>query len=84
MNRLLGSNVRKRVIHNAVEIGQTTKKMITRLKQKGGGIEAAKEALVETYAGEKILCALNNKHRCALYKFRPLSCRLDGVSCWRN
>ena len=79
MNRLLGSNVRKRVIHNAVEIGQTTKKMITRLKQKGGGIEAAKEALVESYAGEKILCALNNKHRCSLYNYRPLSCRLDGV-----
>ena len=79
MNRLLGSNVRKRVIHNAIEIGQTTRKMITRLKQKGGGIEAAKEALVESYAGEKILCALNNKHRCSLYNYRPLSCRLDGV-----
>ena len=78
MNRLLGSDVRKAVIHNAVKIGQTTKKMIARPKQKGGGT-AAKEALVEAYAGEKILCALNNKHRCALYKYRPLSCRLQGV-----
>ncbi len=79
MNRLLGSDVRKRVIHTAVKIGQTTKKMMARVKQKGGGSEAAKEDLVEAYAGEKILCALNNKHRCALYKYRPLSCRLQGV-----
>jgi Fe-S-cluster containining protein len=79
MNRLLGSDVRNRVIHTAVKIGQTTKKMIARLKQKGDGSTVAKEALVEAYAGEKILCALNNKHRCALYKFRPLSCRLHGV-----
>jgi Fe-S-cluster containining protein/protein tyrosine phosphatase (PTP) superfamily phosphohydrolase (DUF442 family) len=79
MNRLLGSDVRKCVIRNAVKIGQKTKSMIARLKQKGNGIEAPKEALVEAYAGEKILCALNNKHRCALYKFRPLSCRLHGV-----
>ena len=78
MNRLLGSDVRKAVIHNAVKIGQTTKKMIARLKQKGSGT-AAKEALVKAYAGEKILCALNNKHRCALYKYRPISCRLQGV-----
>jgi protein-tyrosine phosphatase len=79
MNRLLGSDVRKCVIRNAVKIGQKTKSMIARLKQKGNGIEAPKEALVEAYAGEKILCALNNKHRCALYKFRPFSCRLHGV-----
>ena len=79
MNRFLGSDFRKRVIHNAVKIGQMTKKMIARLKQKGDGIEASKEALVEAYAGERILCALNNKHRCSLYKYRPISCRLHGL-----
>ena len=79
MNRFLGSDFRKRVIHNAVKIGQTTRKMIARLKQEGGGITASKEALAEAYAGERILCALNNKHRCSLYKYRPLSCRLHGV-----
>jgi protein-tyrosine phosphatase len=47
-NRFLGSDFRKRVIHNAVQINQKTKKMIARLKkQKGDGIEASKEALVE-------------------------------------
>ena len=79
MNRFLGSDIRKRVINNAAKIGQTTKKLITRIKQKGEGIEASKEALVEAYAGEKLLCALNNKHRCSLYKYRPISCRLHGV-----
>ena len=38
-----------------------------------------KTALVDAYAGEKILCALNNKHRCSLYNYRPISCRLHGV-----
>jgi hypothetical protein len=53
--------------------------MIARLNQKGDGIQAGKTALVEAYAGEKILCALNNKHRCSLYNYRPISCRLHGV-----
>jgi len=79
INRFLGSDFRKRVIHNAVQISQKTKKMIARLKQNGDGIEASKEAMVEAYAGERILCALNNKHRCSLYKYRPISCRLHGV-----
>ena len=79
MNRLLGSAVRKQVISDAVKIVQKTKKMIARLNQKGDGIEAGKTALVEAYAGEKILCALNNKHRCSLYNYRPISCRLHGI-----
>ena len=80
INRFLGSDFRKRVIHNAVQISQKTKKMIARLKkQKGDGIKASKEAMVEAYAGERILCPLNNKHRCSLYKYRPISCRLHGV-----
>ncbi len=79
MNRLLGSDVRKRVIHNAINIGQMTRKLKARLKQQGGGIEVNKEALVEAYAGERIRCALNNKHRCSLYNYRPISCRLHGV-----
>jgi hypothetical protein len=53
--------------------------MIARLNQKGDGIKAGKMVLVEAYAGEKILCALNNKHRCSLYNYRPISCRLHGL-----
>jgi hypothetical protein len=79
INRFLGSDFRKRVIHHAVEIGQKTQKMIARLKQKGAGIEASKEALVQAYADERIRCALNSKHRCSLYNYRPISCRLHGV-----
>ncbi len=79
MNRLLGSAVRQQVIHDAVNIVQKTKKMIAQLNQKGDGIEAGKTAIVEAYAGENILCALNNKHRCSLYNYRPISCRLHGV-----
>jgi Fe-S-cluster containining protein len=58
---------------------QKTKKMIARLNQKSDGIETGKTALVEAYAGEKILCALNNKHRCSLYNFRPIICRLHDL-----
>jgi len=79
MNRLLGSEFRKRAIRAAVENGQMTKKMIARLKQGDDGIESNKEALMEAYAGERILCALNNKHRCSLYNYRPISCRLNGL-----
>ena len=79
MNRLLGSDFRKRAIHTAIEIGHMTKKMVARLKQRDDGLEARKEALMETYAGAKMLCALNNKHRCSLYKYRPISCRLNGL-----
>ena len=78
MNRLLGSDIRKRAIHNAAQITQTTQKMMSRIKQKNDAIQVNKEALANTYAGEKILCALNNKHRCSLYKYRPISCRLHG------
>jgi hypothetical protein len=79
INRFLGSDFRKRVIHHAVEIGQKTQKMIARLKQIGDGIGANKAALAEAYAGERIRCALNSKHRCSLYNYRPISCRLHGV-----
>ena len=79
MNRLLGSAVRKRVIHYAVNIVQKTRKLIATLNQKGDGIEAKKTALADAYSGEKLRCALNNKHRCSLFNYRPLSCRLHGV-----
>ena len=79
MNRLLGSAVRKDVIHNAVNIVQKTRIFSSRIHQNGDGTEARKTALVDAYAGEKILCALNNKHRCSLYHYRPISCRLHGV-----
>ncbi len=79
MNRFLGSDVRKRVIQKAVKIGQVTNRMIARLKRKNDGSEARLESLVNAYADERILCALNIKHRCSLYKYRPLGCRLHGV-----
>ena len=79
MNRLLGSEVRKHVIRNAVENDRMTRKILSRLNHKGEGVEAQKEAFAEAYAGEKILCALNNKQRCSLFNYRPISCRLDGV-----
>ena len=42
MNRLLGSSVRKDVIHHAVEIVQKTKILSSRLNQNGDGTEAKK------------------------------------------
>jgi len=79
MNRLLGSDFRKRVIQKAIEIGQMTRKMMARPNRKDEGIKVAKEALVKAYTGENILCALNNRHRCSLYNYRPIGCRLYGI-----
>jgi Polymorphic toxin system, DSP-PTPase phosphatase len=79
LNRLLGSDHRKHAIHRAVKIGQMTKKIISRLEREDDGAKASKEALVEAYAAEGKLCALNNKHRCALFNYRPISCRLYGL-----
>ena len=79
MNRFLGSDVRKRAIQSAAKIGQETNRIISRLEHNNDGSEVRIEALVNAFAGERILCALNNKHRCSLYKYRPLACRLHGI-----
>ena len=79
MNRLLGSEVRIRVIQNANEIGRTTRKLMAQLNLTDTHIKAGNEALAKIYDGANILCALNNRHRCALYNYRPISCRLYGL-----
>ena len=79
MNRLLGSDFRKHIIHKAAEIGRRIRQMTARQHPNDNGIKAGKEALAEAYDGERILCALNNRHRCSLYNYRPISCRLHGL-----
>jgi protein-tyrosine phosphatase/Fe-S-cluster containining protein len=80
INRILKSDVRSEVIHNAVDVFKKIGQ-IRRLLDKGGDDPGAdKQNLIETYNQKKILCPLNRRGRCSIYEYRPIQCRLFGVS----
>ena len=79
MNRTLNADQRSRVIHHAVKVGQEIRKIKTRLTEKERSNEENKEALTEAYAPVGILCPLNVEHRCSLYQYRPIGCRIQGL-----
>lgn len=79
MNRSLKSDVRKQIIHNAVEIGQKTRRIKKRLSVNGNVGDNFRKALVEDYARAELLCPLNSDHRCLLYDYRPIRCRIHGL-----
>jgi protein tyrosine phosphatase (PTP) superfamily phosphohydrolase (DUF442 family) len=79
MNRFLKSELRTRVIHDAVEITRRTTKVQRRLMEKGPGGKENKEAWAEAYARQALRCPLNHDHRCSLTGYRPISCRIHGL-----
>ena len=79
MNRTLKSDVRKQVIHDAVEIGQKTRRIKERFSGNGDGGENLRKALAEDYARAGLLCPLNNDNRCLIYNDRPIRCRIHGL-----
>jgi len=79
MNKTLKSDVRQEVIHKAVEVSKKTREIKRRLCEKGDDCDDGKNALVDAYTKENILCPLNRESRCSLYEYRPIRCRLHGV-----
>jgi protein-tyrosine phosphatase len=79
MNRSLKSEIRNQVIHNAVEIGQKTRRIKARLSGKGDDGDNLSKALAEDYASAELLCPLNSDQRCLLYGYRPIRCRVHGL-----
>ena len=79
MNRSLKSDVRKQVIHDAVEVGQQTRKIKERFSANEVDGHDAGSMLAEDYARTGILCPLNSDHRCMLYDYRPIRCRMHGL-----
>ena len=79
MNRSLKSDVRKQIIHNAVEIGQKTRRFKARLEGKGDDGDNLRKALTEDYVRAGILCPLNSDHQCLVFDNRPIRCKVDGL-----
>ena len=80
INRILPIDLRTEVIHKALEADKKTRDLKARLFEKGYEPDRDKKALIETYIREKILCPLSKKSRCCLFEYRPIRCRLHGVS----
>jgi hypothetical protein len=79
MNKVLTSDVRSDVIHNAVVTSKKTKAIERLLGKEKDKYQASHKSLKRAYRGEKILCPLNRESVCELYEYRPLRCRTHGV-----
>ena len=75
MNRTLKSDSRIAAIENAVKVYQTVRRLKKQLGE-NQDITDGKKALAEIYAEKQILCPVNMASKCAVFPFRPLSCRL--------
>ena len=80
INRALKSDVRSEVIHNAVDVFKKIGGIKRLLDKDKDDPEANKHNLIEIYNQKKILCPLNRQGKCCLYAYRPIQCRLYGVS----
>lgn len=78
MNRTLKSALRIAAIENAVKIYQTIRLLKKGLGQNPETTEG-KKALAAIYAAKQILCPMNIAGKCAVFSFRPLSCRLYDI-----
>ncbi|MEN8243981.1 MAG: dual specificity protein phosphatase family protein [Thermodesulfobacteriota bacterium] len=75
MNRTMKSDSRIAAIENAVKAHQVVRQMKRRL-DKNQDTAHGKKAFAEIYADKQILCPMNMASKCAVFAFRPLSCRL--------
>ncbi len=76
-NKTLTSETRLEVIAEAVNISKKAKDLRRFLCQNNRSDRAD---LVDAYRGKNILCPLNKDSKCILYPYRPIRCRLHGVS----
>jgi len=79
-NKTLASETRLEVISKAVEISKKTKAIRHFLCKDQDTARSIKNALIDRYRKENILCPLNRDSKCILYPYRPIRCRLHGVS----
>ena len=79
VNSALTNEFRKVVISKAVEAQKKIREMKGNLRNEASNPRAAKEAAVQEYAKEGILCPLSNESKCALYDYRPIRCRLSNI-----
>lgn len=74
LNKTLSSTLRQETIERAVTINRATRKIV-------GTTQAySKEDLVISYRSHNMLCPLNVNRKCLLADFRPVSCRLHGLT----
>ena len=80
INRTFKSDFRKEVINKAMEVCKKERQIKTSSGKNKADPKDVKKALVEYHAVEKILCPLSKNSSCALYEYRPIRCRLYGLS----
>ncbi len=74
MNKMFTSKQRQEAIKRAVAVQKETREIV-RTSQ-----ASSKEALASHYLHHELLCPLNVDDRCLLADFRPISCRVHGMS----
>jgi len=79
-NKTLASETRLQVISEAVDISKKAKDLRRLLCKNKNTDQLIKDTLVDAYRGKSILCPLNKDSKCLLYPYRPIRCRLHGVS----
>jgi protein-tyrosine phosphatase len=80
LNRTLSSALRKAVIQKAAIVCKTIKRIKSGISKNDRGAGNGEMTLAQVYAGERLLCPLSIKSRCCLYEYRPIRCRLYGIS----
>lgn len=79
-NKTLASETRLQVISEAVDISKKAKDLRRFLCKNKNTDQLVKDSLVDAYQKKNILCPLNKDSKCLLYPYRPIKCRLHGVS----
>ncbi len=79
-NKTLTSETRLEVISYAVNVSKKAKELRHFLCKNSDHSHSVKDALIDAYRKKNILCPLNKDSMCILYPYRPIRCRLHGVS----
>jgi len=79
-NKALTSETRLEIISDAVKISKKAKEIRYSLGENQDNAHPVKDALIDMYRKENILCPLNHDSKCLLYPYRPIRCRLHGVA----
>ncbi len=77
-NKTLMSETRMEVIAEAVKISKKVKDLCRPLCKNND--RSVKDAFINSYRKKNILCPANRDSKCILYPYRPIRCRLYGVS----
>ncbi|MCD6584909.1 MAG: dual specificity protein phosphatase family protein [Desulfobacteraceae bacterium] len=79
-NKTLTSETRLQVISEAVKISKKAKDLRRLLCKNKNTDQSVNDILIDAYRQKNILCPLNKDSKCILYPYRPIRCRLHGVS----